>query len=58
MTISEVSPFDDGHVRDVEAAHLVDALGYLEQAVDRVELRLPPQARVDRVGRLVAFRKS
>jgi AcrR family transcriptional regulator len=42
---------DDGHVGDVEAAHLVDAVGDLEKAVDGIELRLPPQARVDAVGR-------
>ena len=42
---------DDRHVGDVEAAHLVDAVGDLEQAVVHVEPRLPPQARVDRVGR-------
>ena len=49
--------FDDGHVGDVEAAHLVDAVGDLEQAVDRVELRLPPQARIDRRRHLVLLQE-
>ncbi len=40
---------DDRHVREVEAAHLVDALGHLEQAVDRVQLPLAPEARVHRL---------
>ena len=44
---------DDGHVGDVEAAHLVDAVGDLEQAVVHVEPRLPPQAGVHRVRRLL-----
>ena len=42
---------DDRHVGDVEAAHLVDALAHLEQAVPPVELGDAPQARVDAVGR-------
>ena len=37
---------DQRHVRDVVAAHLVDAVRHLEQAVHAVQLRLPPQARV------------
>ena len=49
--------FDDRHVGDVEAAHLVDAVGHLEQAVDRVELRLAPQARVDAVGGVVLLQE-
>ncbi len=40
---------DDRHVRQVEAAHLVDALGDLEQAVNRVQLPLPPEARIHRL---------
>ena len=53
---------DDRHVRDVVAAHLMDAARHLEQAVQIVELRLAPQARVhargcfageERVGRRV-----
>ena len=44
---------DDRHVGDVEAAHLVDAVGDLEQAVVHVEPGLPPQAGVDGVGRLL-----
>ncbi len=43
---------DDGQVRQVHAAHLVDAVADLEEAVDGVELRLAPEARVHRVGRL------
>ena len=45
-------PLDDRHVRDVVAAHLVDAARHLEQAVQIVELRLAPQARVHRGGRV------
>ena len=39
---------DDRHVRQVEPAHLVDALDDLEEPLLRHELRLPPQARVHR----------
>ena len=39
--------FDQRHVGDVEAAHLIDAVADLEQAMVHVELRLPPQARID-----------
>ena len=49
--------FDDRHVGDIEAAHLIDALRHFEQAVDRVELRLPPQARIDAVGGLVLLQE-
>ncbi|MCY1438822.1 hypothetical protein D9M71_550360 [compost metagenome] len=42
--------FDDGHVRRVEAAHLVELRHDLEQAGDVVQLGLAPQAGVDRVG--------
>ena len=42
---------DEGDVGEVEAAHLVDAGDHLEQAVDRVELRLAPEAGVGAVGR-------
>ena len=41
---------DEGDVRDVVAARLPDAGRHLEQAVDGVELRLAPEARVDGVG--------
>ncbi len=37
---------DEGHVRDVEAAHLVDAVRDLEEAVVHVQPRLAPEARV------------
>ena len=37
---------DERDVREVEAAHLVDAGNDLEQAVDRVQLRLAPEAGV------------
>ena len=43
--------FDEGDVGQREAAHLVDTGHDLEQAVDGVEPRQPPQARVYRVGR-------
>ena len=45
-TIQPGLALDDRHVRDVVAAHLVDAARHLEQAVQIVELRLAPQARV------------
>ena len=38
---------DPGHVRNVVAAHLKHTLGYLKEAVDIVQLGLPPQTRVD-----------
>jgi len=40
------TPFtlDQGHVRDVEAADLIDAIGHLEEAVAHVEPRLAPEA--------------
>ena len=41
---------DEGDVGDVVAAGLPDLRCHLEEAVDVVELGLPPQARVDRVG--------
>ena len=44
--------FDEGDVGDVEATHLIDAGRHLEQAVMGVEPRLPPEARVHRVGPL------
>ncbi|GAA3167024.1 hypothetical protein GCM10020001_110600 [Nonomuraea salmonea] len=37
---------DEGHVRQVEAAYLVDTLGDLEQALLGAQLRLPPEAGV------------
>ena len=40
---------DDGHVREVEAANLVDAVGDLEQAVRHAQLGLSPQTGVDRL---------
>ena len=45
---------DEGHVGEVEAAHLVDALGDLEEAVVEVQARLAPEARVDGGRRLRA----
>jgi GNAT superfamily N-acetyltransferase len=39
-------PFDDAHVGQVVAAHLVDAVRHREEAVDAVQLRLTPEARV------------
>src|SRR5690606_15662418 len=38
--------FHEGHVRQVEAAYLIDALGDLVQPLLGAEPRLPPQARV------------
>ena len=40
---------DQRHVRQLDPAQLVDARGDLEQALDRGQLALPPQARVHRV---------
>jgi hypothetical protein len=48
----------DRHVGDVEAAHLVDAVGDLEQAVVHVEPGLPPQAWIDGVGCLLMGEES
>ena len=48
---------DERDVREVEAAHLVDAVGDLEQAVVGDELRLPPEARV-RGGGASSFRNA
>ena len=42
--------FDEGDVREVESAHLVDALDDLEEALLGDELRLTPQTRVHRIG--------
>ena len=39
--------FDQGHVGQVQATHLVDAVGDLEQTGNAVELGDAPQARVD-----------
>ena len=52
ITIQPVVAADERDVRDVVAAHLVDAGDDLEQSVDVVELRLAPQARVHRRRRL------
>ena len=48
----DVTPlaFDEGDVRKIEIAHLIDALRHLEEAVDRIEPRLTPETRVDRIG--------
>jgi hypothetical protein len=46
-----VVALDDRHVRDVLVSHLVDAVGDLEQPALEHQLRLAPEARVDRVGR-------
>ena len=46
---------DDRHVRQILIADLVDAVGDLEEAGDIDELRLAPQAGVDRVRRCLAF---
>ena len=53
-TIQPVCAADQRHVRDVVAAHLVDAVGDLEEPVDAVELRLPPEARVHARRRVAA----
>jgi hypothetical protein len=43
--------FQNGHVGKVDAPNLINPLDDLEQAVLMVELRLPPEAGIDRVGR-------
>ena len=53
-----VLPLDDGHVGQVQAAKLVDALGDLEQPGDVVQLSDAPQARVYRGRGLRRFQKS
>ena len=40
---------DQSHVRQVSAPHLVEAVGHLEQALDRGQLTLAPQTRIDGV---------
>lgn len=45
--------FDDRHVGERETADLIDAVGDFEEAVDLVELRLPPQTGIDGGGRLL-----
>ncbi|MNH02274.1 hypothetical protein D3C81_680110 [compost metagenome] len=47
--------FDNGHVRQVVVAHLVDAIGNFEQARDVDQLRLTPQAGVSGVWCDLAF---
>ena len=42
--------FDESHIGEVIAAHLVNALGHLKQAVNGIQACLPPQAGVHRVG--------
>ena len=42
--------FDESHIGEVIAAHLVNALGHFKQAMNGIEARLPPQAGVHRVG--------
>jgi hypothetical protein len=44
---------DQGHVGEIETSDLIDAVADLEQAVVHVELRLPPEAWIDRRGRAV-----
>jgi hypothetical protein len=45
-------PLDQRHVGEVVAAHLMDTVRHLEEAVNPIELRLAPQARVDARGRI------
>ena len=41
---------NEGHIGKVIAAHLVNTLGYLKQAVNSVQPSLPPKAWVHRIG--------
>ena len=43
--------FDEGHVRQIEAAQLINALRHFVQTVGHVDTRLSPQAGVHGVGR-------
>ena len=47
---------DDGHVGQIEIADLIQARDDLEQAADIDQLSLTPQAGIDRVRRVRAFR--
>ena len=49
---------DDRHVGEIEAAHLVQAVGDFEQAVQPVQARHAPQARIDRIGRALVLEKA
>ncbi|MNL07337.1 hypothetical protein D3C87_1280100 [compost metagenome] len=42
--------FDDGHVGQIEVAHLVNAIRDLKQTTDVDQLRLAPEAGVDAIG--------
>ena len=44
---------DQGHVRDVEAADLIDAVRHLEKPMVQVEPRQAPEARIDRGRRVL-----
>ena len=46
---------DDGEVGHVVAAHLIDAVGHLEEPVDVVVYRVLPQARIHAVGRFLVI---
>ena len=46
---------DDGEVGHVVAAHLIDAVGHLEEPVDVVIYRVLPQAGVHAVGRFLVI---
>jgi hypothetical protein len=50
--IQPVLPVDDAHVREVVAAHLMNARRHLEEAVHVVQLRLAPETRIDARGRV------
>src|SRR5690606_21435262 len=47
---------DYAHVRQVLIADLVNAIGDFEESRNARELRLPPETRIDRIGRLGPFR--
>ncbi len=47
--------FDDGHVRQVLIADLINAVGDFEETADVGQLRLAPEARIDTIWRCGVF---
>jgi primosomal protein N' len=56
MTTTPVSPLHERQVENLDAAHQIDPVGYLEQTLNRRELTLPPQARIHRLRALTRRR--
>ena len=49
--------FDNRHVRQIEAAYLIDAIDNDEQPVEHIELSHAVQAGIDGVGRRLSLEK-